>query len=71
MLVTTRWPEGVRAIANAAQIFAIDIGTTGGDGIVIRSSATGSTQSVSLTDLREAHEGFLPNLMGNELTPES
>jgi len=70
MLVTTRWPEGVRAIANAAQIFAIEIGTTGGDAIVIRSSATGETQSVPLSDLRAAHEGFFPKLMGSELTPE-
>jgi phosphoribosylformylglycinamidine synthase subunit PurL len=70
MLVTTRWPEGVRAIANAAQLFAIEIGTTGGDSIVIRSSATGASEAVSLADLRSAHEGFFPRLMGSELTPE-
>ena len=28
------------------------------------------TFSVSLTDLRAAHEGFFPKLMGSELTPE-
>jgi phosphoribosylformylglycinamidine synthase len=70
MLVTTRWPEGVRAIANAAQLFAIEIGATGGDAIVIRSSKDGSSQSVALADLRAAHEGFFPKLMGSELTPE-
>jgi phosphoribosylformylglycinamidine synthase len=70
MLVTTRWPEGVRAIANAAQLFAIEIGTTGGDSIAIRSSATGATEAVALTDLRSVHEGFFPKLMGSELTPE-
>ena len=70
MLVTTRWPEGVSAIANAAQLFAIEIGTTGGDAIVIRSSATGTSQSVSLAELRAAHEGFFPKLMRSELTPE-
>ncbi|MGE5562542.1 MAG: phosphoribosylformylglycinamidine synthase subunit PurL [Bacillota bacterium] len=70
MLVTTRSPEAVRAIANAAQIFAIDIGTTGGDAIVMRSSKTGASQAVSLSDLRAAHEEFLPKLMGGELTPE-
>jgi hypothetical protein len=26
--------------------------------------------SVSLADLRTAHEGFFPKLMGSELTPE-
>jgi phosphoribosylformylglycinamidine synthase len=70
MLVTTRWPEGVRTIANAAQLFAIEIGTTGGDSIGIRSSATGATEAVALTDLRSVHEGFFPKLMGSELTPE-
>ena len=70
MLVTTRWPEGVRAIANAAQLFAIEIGTSGGDAIVIRSSATGKSEAISLSDLRAAHEGFFPSLMGSELTPE-
>jgi phosphoribosylformylglycinamidine synthase II len=70
MLVTTRWPEGVRAIANAAQLFAIEIGTTGGDAIVIRSSETGVTQSVSLANLRAVNEEFFPKLMGSELTPE-
>jgi phosphoribosylformylglycinamidine synthase II len=70
MLVTTRWPEGVRAIANAAQLFAIEVGITGGDAIIIRSSATGKSEAVSLSDLRAAHEGFFPKLMGSELTPE-
>ena len=70
MLVTTRWPEGVGAIANAAQLFAIEIGTSGGDAIVIRSSATGKSEAISLSDLRAAHEGFFPSLMGSELTPE-
>jgi len=70
MLVTTRASESVRAIANAAQLFAIEIGTTGGDAIVIRSGKSGTAQSVSLADLRAAHEGFFPKLMGSELTPE-
>jgi phosphoribosylformylglycinamidine synthase len=70
MLVTTRWPESVRAIANAAQLFAIEIGTTGGDSIVIRSSSRGTQESVSLAALRAAHEGFFLALMGSEVTPE-
>jgi phosphoribosylformylglycinamidine synthase len=36
------------------------IGTTGGSTVV----------NVSLADLRAAHEGFFPRLMGSELTPE-
>jgi phosphoribosylformylglycinamidine synthase len=70
MVITTRWPEGARAIINAAQLFAIEIGTTGGDAIVIRSSATGKSQSIALSDLRAAHESFFPKLMSSELTPE-
>jgi phosphoribosylformylglycinamidine synthase len=70
MLVTTRSADAVRAIANAAQIFAVDIGTVGGDAIVIQSSKGGTSESVSLADLRAAHEGFFPKLMGSELTPE-
>jgi phosphoribosylformylglycinamidine synthase len=70
MLVTTRWPEGVRAIANAAQLFAIEIGTTGGDAVLIRSSATGKSQSIPLVELRKAHQGFFANLMRSELAPE-
>jgi phosphoribosylformylglycinamidine synthase len=70
LIVTTRSPEAVRAIANAAQLFAVEIGTTGGDAIVIHSGATGESNSVSLSDLRQAHEGFFPKLMGSELSPE-
>jgi phosphoribosylformylglycinamidine synthase II len=70
MLVTTRSPESVRAIANAAQLFAIEIGTTGGNAIVIRSAKQGTSQSVSLGELRAAHESFFPKLMGSELAPE-
>lgn len=70
MLVTTRSADSVRAIANAAQLFAIEIGTTGGDAIVIRSSKGGASQSVTLAQLCAAHEGFFPKLMGSELTPE-
>jgi phosphoribosylformylglycinamidine synthase len=70
LLVTTRSPESVRAIANAAQLFATEIGTTGGESIVLQSSERGTSQSVSLADLSAAHEGFFKKLMGGELTPE-
>ena len=33
-------------------------------------SAAADEQSVALADLRAAHEGFFPKLMGSELTPE-
>jgi phosphoribosylformylglycinamidine synthase len=68
--VTTRDPERVRAAANAARLFAVPIGTTGGDGITFDLAGRGGEQSVSLADLRAAHEGFFPKLMGSELTPE-
>ena len=34
------------------------------------SSARGAVCEVSLADLRAAHEGFFPKLMGSELPPE-
>ncbi len=71
ILVTTRWPESVRALANSLQIFAIEVGTTGGDSIRVRSSEHGTSQSISLAKLRSASEGFFPSLMGTELTPEA
>jgi phosphoribosylformylglycinamidine synthase len=69
-VVTTRDPDRVRAIANEAQLFAVSIGTTGGDALVFDLVDRGGPQSVSLADLRAAHEGFFLRLMGNELTPE-
>jgi phosphoribosylformylglycinamidine synthase subunit PurL len=44
------------------------IGMTGGNTLTIGDSNVGG--SVSLADLRAAHEGFFPKLMGSELTPE-
>jgi phosphoribosylformylglycinamidine synthase len=69
-IVSTNDPERVRAAANAAQLFAVPIGTTGGDRITFDLLGRGGEQSVSLADLRSAHEGFFPRLMGSELTPE-
>jgi phosphoribosylformylglycinamidine synthase len=69
-VVTTRDPEAVRAAANAAQLFAVLIGTTGGDRITFDLIGRGGQRSVALADLRAAHEGFFPRLMGSELTPE-
>jgi phosphoribosylformylglycinamidine synthase len=64
VLLTTADPDAVTTHANAAQIYAVRIGQTGGDAI------EGPAFSAKLTDLRAAHEGFFPKLMGSELTPE-
>jgi phosphoribosylformylglycinamidine synthase II len=66
-VVTTSDPEAVRGIANAANLFAVPIGTTGGDTLTFDLVGRGGRQSVSLADLRAAHEGFFPALMSNEL----
>jgi phosphoribosylformylglycinamidine synthase len=63
-LVATSDPEGVTARASASGIFAARVGETGG------SAVEGPGFTASLTDLRAAHEGFFPKLMGSELTPE-
>jgi len=69
-VVTTNQPDRVRAIANEAQLFTVPIGTTGGDALLFDLIGRGGRQSVSLQDLRAAHEGFFPSLMGSELAPE-
>ena len=69
-VVTTKDPDAVRAAANGAQLFCIPIGTTGGDGTIFDLINRGGEQRVSLADLRAAHEGFFPSLMGSELSPE-
>jgi len=64
ILVTTSDPDGVIARSSAANIFAVRIGETSGDAVA------GPGFSAHLTQLRAAHEGFFPKLMGSELTPE-
>ena len=64
VLVTTTNAEAVIARATEANIFAAPVGQTGGDSI------SGPGFSVSIADLRAAHESFFPKLMGSELTPE-
>jgi len=63
-VVTTRDPDRVREIANLAQLFAVPIGTTGGDALTFDLVDRGGPQKVTLADLRSAHEGFFPRLMG-------
>jgi phosphoribosylformylglycinamidine synthase len=67
-VVSTSDPNTIRAAANAANLFAVPIGTTGGDALVFDLVDRGGRQQVSLADLRAAHEGFFPKLMGGELT---
>jgi phosphoribosylformylglycinamidine synthase len=66
-VVTTTDPDAVRGIANAANLFAVPIGTTGGDQLAFDLLGRGGSQSLSLSDLRAAHEGFFPALMQGEL----
>jgi phosphoribosylformylglycinamidine (FGAM) synthase-like enzyme len=63
VLVTTRDRDAVIARASAGAIFAAPIGTTGGGAI------EGPGFRASLEELRTAHEGFFPSLMGSELAP--
>jgi len=64
--VTTRDPDAVRTAANAAQLFAVPIGITGGDRVTFDLVGRGGEQSVTLADVRAAHEGFFPRLMGGD-----
>jgi len=58
MLVATNDPEAVVAAATDANLFAARVGTTGGDAVKVAGNV------VPLADLRTAHEGFFPKLMG-------
>jgi len=64
LLVTTTDPEAVKTAATAAKIFSASIGQTGGKAV------SGPGFNIPLAELRAAHEGFFPKLMGSELTPE-
>jgi phosphoribosylformylglycinamidine synthase II len=66
-VITTRDPDTVRSLANAANLFAVPIGTTGGNALTFDLVGRGGPQTVSLADLRAAHEGFFPTLMSGEL----
>jgi phosphoribosylformylglycinamidine synthase subunit PurL len=50
---------------NAKGIYIWTVGVTGGPALLLDADAT-----VTLAELRAAHEGFFPRLMGSELTPE-
>jgi phosphoribosylformylglycinamidine synthase II len=63
-LVTTAQPDALQARAAAAGVSVIRIGRVGGDTLSFDLQAIGRTDTVSLADLRRAHEGFFPALMG-------
>ena len=62
-IVTTRDAASVRARAAAANIFSIPLGSTGGEAMGFDMIDRGGVHSVSLADLRTAHESFFPTLM--------
>jgi len=57
-LVTTSGAEGLIATAKAAGVPAVPIGRTGGTVLTV-----GDGNSISLSDLRNAHENWLPDFM--------
>ncbi len=63
-VVTTRDPATVRERATAANLFTAAVGMTGGDALTFDMIDRGGPQTIRLADLRTAHEGFFPALMG-------
>jgi phosphoribosylformylglycinamidine synthase len=63
-IVTTTDPEALRKRAEAAGVNCIGVGVTGGDAVAFDLIERGGVSSVTLADLRRAHEGFFPTLMG-------
>ncbi|HMJ93279.1 MAG TPA: phosphoribosylformylglycinamidine synthase subunit PurL [Allosphingosinicella sp.] len=63
-VVTARSWDELKTRAREAGIPATWIGKTGGEGLVISLDGTSLKPVVPLVDLRRAHEGFFPNLMG-------
>jgi phosphoribosylformylglycinamidine synthase len=70
-VVTTRDGKKFRAILEKRGMYVNPLGVTGGSAIVFDGREFWKkVDEVSLADLRAAHEGFFPKLMGSELTPE-
>jgi phosphoribosylformylglycinamidine synthase II len=63
-LVTTKNSDAVHRALNPMNARRYMVGVVGGDAI------SAGDWNVTLADLRAAHEGFFPKLMGSELTPE-
>jgi phosphoribosylformylglycinamidine synthase subunit PurL len=62
-IVTTRDGDAIRNRANDANLFSVPIGTTGGDALTFDLIDRGEPQSVTLSDLRAAHESFFKDWM--------
>jgi phosphoribosylformylglycinamidine synthase len=70
-VISTSEFEQVKKLANAWNVPVHPIGETGGNAVTCYCEGSGgAARSVPLADLRAAHEGFFPKLMGSELTPE-
>ena len=57
-VLTTKDPETLIARAKAAGVPAQRIGTTGGTALTLEGAGT-----ISVSELRQAHESWLPNYM--------
>ena len=64
--------EGLVGQAKCANVGIFHLGFVGGDSIKLKDPqiAAGRGFEVTIADLRAAHEGFFPRLMGSALTPE-
>jgi phosphoribosylformylglycinamidine synthase len=71
-LVTTAiWDAGLDQLAESWGLKASQIGETGGDVLYVGDGpGAHNVAEIPISDLRAAHEGFFPKLMGSELTPE-
>jgi phosphoribosylformylglycinamidine synthase len=70
-LVTTKSDSLVKTRAKSAGVDVDWIGTTGGDALRLKyyGASPPVMADIPLAELRAAHEGFLPQLMSNELAP--
>lgn len=65
-VVTTRDADELASKAEAAGVRATPIGETGGSSVSLHLKDAEIRVDIPLTDLRAAHEGFFPRLMGGE-----
>ncbi|MGZ2412146.1 phosphoribosylformylglycinamidine synthase subunit PurL [Sphingomonas sp. F9_3S_D5_B_2] len=61
----------IEKLASESGVGCCFIGWTGGDSVALDSNRERSLCEVPLADLRKAHEGFFPALMGSEVPLES
>ena len=70
-VVTTNTPPAVTLSASAAGVPCEWIGSTGGDSLYLTNDEDLEERAwtIPLADLRRAHEGFFPKLMGADAAP--